>query len=159
MPKRTFQPNTRKAKKKHGFRTRMATKSGQNIIKSRRDKGRKTLTKEMLPQKNRLNKKKDFDAVFKKGKSSFDELLGVKILKNNKQKFSRFGIIVSSKVSKKAVKRNKIKRRIRNIIRKNHLSSIVIGDVVVISLPRVLDKKYSEIEKSLYKHFKKLNFN
>ena len=45
MPKRTFQPNTKKAKKKHGFRTRMSDKNGQNIIKSRRDKGRKVLSK------------------------------------------------------------------------------------------------------------------
>jgi len=45
MSKKTFQPNTRKAKKKHGFKIRMQTKNGRNIIKSRRDKGRKTLTK------------------------------------------------------------------------------------------------------------------
>ncbi|MEA2088331.1 MAG: 50S ribosomal protein L34 [Patescibacteria group bacterium] len=45
MPKRTFQPNTRRAKKKHGFRKRMSTKAGQNILKNRRDKGREKLSK------------------------------------------------------------------------------------------------------------------
>lgn len=45
MPKRTYQPNKRRAKKKHGFMKRMEDKNGKNIIKRRREKGRKKLTK------------------------------------------------------------------------------------------------------------------
>jgi len=43
--KRTFQPNERRAQKKHGFRKRMQTKAGKNIIKSRRARGRTKLAK------------------------------------------------------------------------------------------------------------------
>lgn len=42
--KRTFQPKNRQRKKEHGFRKRMKTRSGREILRNRRKKGRKKLS-------------------------------------------------------------------------------------------------------------------
>lgn len=109
----------------------------------------------MLAKANRLTKDKEFDKAFRRGRSSYDQLSGVKMIKNDLP-LNRFGIIVGRRVSKKACDRNKIKRQIRAIIRKKLNVIKPHHDLLLIISSEALDKPFNELEKSVIFNLKKL---
>ncbi len=66
----------------------------------------------MLPSKNRLSKKSDFDRVYKRGRRVRLDSLLFSLLRTNHEA-SRLGFVVSKKVSNKANRRNYLKRVMR----------------------------------------------
>jgi len=105
--------------------------------------------------KNSLRNKKDFDQVFKAGQSFYCPILGIKALKNELG-YNRFGIMVGLKVSKKAVVRNKIKRQIREILRKNVVNGNNGYDYIIVILAKIIDKSQKEIEEYFIRAYKSL---
>ena len=110
----------------------------------------------MLTKRHRLLADKDFQKIWKRGRSFYAKNLGFKILTNSLG-VSRFGISVGIKVSKRATDRNRLKRQIREIIN-SKMGKITPGfDIVITVLPAALGKKYVELLKDVesgLKYFK-----
>lgn len=108
----------------------------------------------MLPKGNRLARRKDFQRVFQEGKGIKENSLTLKWINNN-LKVSRFAFIISQKVSKKAVLRNKIRRQLREKTRLA-LPQIKKGlDVIIIVSPGAEKKEKGELVENLNKLFLK----
>jgi len=108
----------------------------------------------MLSSPHRLAKDRDIKRVLVRGRSFFSPLFRVRLIANGLEP-SRFAIVISSKVSKRATVRNLIKRRLTEIIRLN-LAAIKPGyDVMITVSNRALPAGYHELETQLLTDFKK----
>ena len=108
----------------------------------------------MLPKENRLRKKKEFEKVIKEGKGVREGFLVLKYLKNNLN-LVRTGFVVSQKISKKAVIRNKVKRRLREIVRRN-LEKLKPGyDLIFFTKKGIEEKDFWQIKEVVKELLKK----
>lgn len=74
----------------------------------------------------------------------------------NKTGSNRFGIIVSKKIDKRAVERNRIKRQIRRSIEENEKKLSSGKDLLVIARSGIRDKETKEISEEFKRIFKKI---
>ena len=86
----------------------------------------------MLSQQNRLTKDKEIKTVLLRGRGLFNPFLTLKYRKTVAEK--RFAVVVSTKVAKEAVRRNRLKRIIRETL-KARLNTIPLGEYVLICRP------------------------
>lgn len=119
----------------------------------------------MLPRVSRLTKVRDFNLVMKHGRWMNGRFLRMKWLKladfvnyfpkkEDVDKFKKqlkLAIVVGVKVSKSAVKRNRLKRQIREVarllIKDNHLSEGYY--LMLVAKKDILDKNYAEISEEI----------
>ncbi len=100
-----------------------------------------------LNKKNRLKKKRDLESVFKKGKAVKGSFLSIKY-KKTEIGIPRFGFIVSTKVSKKAVERNRIKRILSETAWKA-VDNLNSWDIVIFSVKNIISATKTEIVNDL----------
>lgn len=108
----------------------------------------------MLASINRLTKKTDFENVRQNGKHESYSYFSISYFDRRDSKPSRFGFIVSKKISMKSHDRNRVKRILREITHKN-LSEVKKGfDFVIVAKPSIMHATSVTIEASLLKCLK-----
>ena len=95
----------------------------------------------------RIKKNKEFQHIFKKGKSFANRQFIVYVLKNEQPEF-RLGLSVSKKVGN-AVARNRIKRYIRQTFLELKEDLLPNADYIIIARPQAATLDFHESKKSL----------
>ena len=101
-----------------------------------------------------LKKNSDFRRLYAKGKSAVNPYLVVYCRKNRENR-NRFGYTVSAKLGH-AVVRNRVRRRLREIVRLNGARLVPGYDVVIVARSRCVDAEYRKMEEAYLKAVKKL---
>lgn len=104
----------------------------------------------MLAAPNRLKRPREISRVFGLGRFGGAEVLMVKALPNHTE-LSRAVIVVSKKVSKRAVVRNKIRRRVSGVLETNWATVRPGYDIVISIREDISDMPASEIKTAVLK--------
>lgn len=111
----------------------------------------------MLPKRLRLSLKTDFARVQKKGRLFQGKIFSLLLSKKEKPGPSRFGFIISTKIHKKATKRNRARRLLIEAVQ-NQLPQIKSGfDCVFLAKKSIIGKELTEIKKETEKIFRLAN--
>jgi ribonuclease P protein component len=103
----------------------------------------------MLPPKHRLTKKTDFQNVYQNGRFLTSKDITISIVNRKDGKESRFGFVVSKKISTKATDRNRVKRLMRESVWA-HIKEIPQGcDYVITAKSGIIHLKFATIDDTL----------
>ena len=104
----------------------------------------------MIPSPFRFHGHNSLRYVYTNGKAIRSQSLTIKWVINTHRSKPRFSVVVSKKVIKSAIGRNRIRRRIYEYLRLNHSLLNEIYDIVVIcTTPDLKDIPYADLKEQL----------
>jgi ribonuclease P protein component len=110
---------------------------------------------ESLTPRERIRRKKDFLVLYKKGSRYRDRYFNLVYLANESS-FSRVGVVVSRKVGN-AVLRNKIKRWLRTLFRRNKDVFRTPLDILIIATREMGEATWTELQARYLSAVKKIS--
>ena len=96
---------------------------------------------------NIIKESKDFDNIIHTGKYIKNNYYII-YYKDKESDYYRFGLSVGKNISKKAVVRNKLKRRLKSIIDNNKNCYSKMKDYIIIMKGRCISATYEELEEN-----------
>lgn len=109
----------------------------------------------MLAKKNRLTGSKDYDRVQEEGKVFQSDNFGIAYFERKDELSSRYGFVVSTKVAKDAVDRNRFKRAMSEAVRMESINLKDGYDVVFLAKTSIYKTPTSELMKEVKDSLKK----
>ncbi len=109
----------------------------------------------MFKKVNRLAKAKDINLTFARGRTFFTPFFTLKYLSSKTDEL-KVNVVVSTKVFKKANKRNRLKRIVRENLKKR-MPFLKPGSYMVIAKPKIsnaLEQNYTTLVEELFLKFK-----
>lgn len=104
----------------------------------------------MLSHRNRFHGHGSLRYLYRNGKRERTQNFGLHYIKNPKRDQSRFAVVVSKKIYKSAVKRNRIRRRVYEIIRLELERISPPQDIVItVFTPEILTIDSDKLKKQL----------
>jgi ribonuclease P protein component len=111
----------------------------------------------VLANKNRFNGRGSLSFAYRKGDTARGNYFSVKFTKTNNTENFRVAVVVSKKVAKSAPVRNRIRRRIYEIIRLAAPTTLNSQDIIITAFDdRLATMPYTELYESIFQQLEQI---
>lgn len=107
----------------------------------------------MISYQYRFHRRSSLKFLFSNGRTEHSSCMAFRYMLNTKNDLPRIAVVVSKKISKRAVVRNKIRRRIYEIVRQNlECINMPIDIAIIVRSNKIIEISHNELSNAIVKH-------